>query len=151
MAKKACVVYAPALKDQADQHIADLAKNGFKVCVVEAPSSEVSEAAKGAEGIRSAIADCVDGAEVCIFLFEDVDIAASVMAGALGGSGASDRTCIFVAPRGVALNETIETLADSVLRVASDRLPQVLEGAPIWEGEAGELSKPRKIKRIECQ
>src|SRR5690242_19761312 len=89
--KKACILHTPEKKAAADEVAKRLKEKGYAVCVTEV-STETAKAVKAGDkaSLPADVADCLEGADVCIVLVDEQGSLATI------GGLASDGGCRVV-------------------------------------------------------
>ncbi|MGN6155713.1 MAG: hypothetical protein ACTHN4_08255 [Sphingomicrobium sp.] len=147
--KKACVIYTPQKKTEAQSTAGRLQDDGFDVCLTEV-SAEVANAVQAGNqsSLPTDVKDCLDGAEVCVILVDE-----AIDLGGIGGI-ASDVGCRVVTVGGDP--DKIPTELDDIIdgHVPSPDDPEligVVEGQPERIKPDHTSAPPRKPDRVKCQ
>lgn len=147
---KACVVCAASMQSHLPVIQKQLQDDGFTSCIVITTISVAVAARDGESDVPKEILDCINGADLCIFLIpEDCSSEPGVLGGA--GVAVSAGKRILVVREGAKLPSVFEEHASAVLAVRSTHLASAIRGQSIWEGPDGAPMPPRKIDRIKCQ
>ncbi|QQB53324.1 hypothetical protein [Delftia acidovorans] len=149
MQKKACIVYTSDFEEDLPKIVEHLSENGFEVCVSIA-DQDAAEAAQAGNlsKVNTEIKECIENAEVCIFLIPKKSpeslTSAAKHAGALGTK------IIAVVESTNSLPQIFDEISTAVVGVGSPQLPRALNCEEVWESPKDSTSG-RKIPRIKCQ
>lgn len=148
-ADKACVLHIPQKRTEAEEVGARLRANGYEVCITGV-SSQTAKAVKAgdASSLPSTVADCLDGAVICVIL---VDGEGTL--GAIGGI-ASDSGCRVVTVGGPpdGLPQELDDVIDGHVPYAdSPELIDIVQGEDARVTPDGKRAPTRKPKRVKCQ
>lgn len=149
--RKACLIYVAAT-DQVRQKVrTELAEAGYRVCEVRASLPDALAAQAGTEVIPDALADCIEGSNICVFLLPEVSDDDEGIPAGIGLAGQLGKRIV-----GVVLGARSEypsgiELAKGLVRSSSPNLKQVICGEDMWEDPSGAPIKDRQIKHVRCQ
>lgn len=138
---KACLIFTGEMKGHADDLHARLEVEQYQVCMHEITQA-VALAIKVEDFSDPGIKNCIDGAEVVIFLIPDK---ALNLFGGLGQYAAIAGKRVVAVKVGEEIGKDLDSIADSLVGINSpDILKALVE--KVWEGK-----EIRKIGRIKCQ
>ncbi len=152
MTAKACVIFTSAKEAEADEVMGRLKAEGYEVCAARVPA-EIAKAAKDENSSPPAeVAECLDGAEVCVILVDEDPTVSSGMGG-FGGS-ASDGGCRVVTVGGDPENlpsELDDIIDGHVPSPDSPELIDVAAGRPERIKPDNTSAPKRDEDRVKCQ
>jgi hypothetical protein len=151
--KKACVIFSAAKRTEADEVVRKLRDEGFEVCAAEV-ASDVGRAVKAGDitSVSAEVANCIDGAEVCIILVEE-DASASAGMGGLAGI-ASDGGCRVITVGGSPekLPRELDDIIDGHVPSAdTPELIDIVNGRPDRIKPDKKPAPSRDEDRVKCQ
>jgi hypothetical protein len=147
--KKACILHTPAKKIEAEAVGDRLRVRGYEVCITGV-STQTANAIKAGDksSLPSTVAECLQGASVCVILIDDEGSLAAV------GGIASDSGCRVVTVGGSP--EALPTELDDIVNghVPTPDTPQladIVDGEDIRIEPDGTQAPRRKSDRVTCQ
>lgn len=150
--KRACIIFVDSTRSQVAHVRSALEANGYKVSETEVCPDEATAAQSGTGQISESLRICIEGADLCIFLVPEEAGAAEQLGGGVGaGKDAGKRVIGVLVGSGTAVPQVFDDLADCIVRVDSERLPDAINGEEVWEAPDGSTPPPRKPKRVKCQ
>lgn len=152
MMKKACLVYVASTAALIAEARARLEAEGYDVSEILANLDDVIAAEVGEPVLPESLKDCVNGADLCVFLLPE-DAADDGCLGA-GGSYASELGIPFIAVM-VGGRDTLPPSFDAdaagVVRDCGNGLVNAIQGDPSFKNPDGSPASPRKTDHIKCQ
>ena len=151
--KKACVIFSAAKQAEADQVVQRLKNEGFEVCAQEV-APDVAQAVKCGDttSVPAQVADCLEGADVCVILV-DKDANASAAMGGLAGI-ASDGGCRVITVGGSpeALPRELDDIIDGHVPSAENPdLIGIVQGRTDRIKPDNKPAEKRDEDRVKCQ
>jgi hypothetical protein len=150
--KHACLMYVQATEKNRTEVRDQLSVAGYVVCEVRAELDEAQAAKAGEENLRDEIRDCVDNADLCVFLIPEDDEQDAQIGVAAGYADSAGKPLLGVVDgQRTTFPDVLEDFAPSMVRVGSERLTQAFAGDAIWERPDRTIVEARPIKHVRCQ
>lgn len=150
--KRACLVYVAETAAGVEAVKTRLEQNGFAVCAVEAKLEDALAAQNGETNLPEALAECIDGSDLCVFLLPESEANDGGLGQACGlASQLGKRIIGIVAGTRENYPEPFEDNAESMIRQESDRLTDAICGTEVWERPDRSPVADRPIKHVRCQ
>jgi hypothetical protein len=147
---QACLIFVKSTKSEVPRVRDELQNGGYSVCQVMATREEVDSLKSGGDEISSPLRDCIEKADLCVFLVpEEGDDAET--GGAAGFSGQLGKRIVGLIGGGRTVYPEGFALAGAMIRMGSKRLSSVIEGKNVWEGLDGSIIPEREIPHQKCQ
>ena len=151
MQKTACVIYVASTKVELDPVKQNLEREGYKVTPLLV-SADVAQYIKDNDGqVPPKIRECIEQADLCIFLLPEEPAEDSGIQGAAGLAGEMGKRVVGLVDGYRAIYPTEFELAGSMIRLSSPRLKSVIQGENIWEEADKSPAKDRDIDHQRCQ
>ncbi len=152
MAKKACLIYVTATAGLRAGARARLEAEGYEICEVLADLDDAVAAEAGQPAISPQLKDCIDAAEVCIFLLpEDGSGDGCIGAGGNYASEVGKPFIAVVAGSRETLPQSFDADAAGVVHDCEDGLVDAIRGDTSFNRPDGSKAPPRKIDHVKCQ
>lgn len=152
ISKRACLVYVTATSGARASARSRLEAEGFAVCEVLADVDAALAAEAGIEDLPPDLEACIDGAELCVFLFPE-DGTSDGCLGA-GGGYASEIGKPFVAVMDGA-RETLPAVFDAdaaaIVHDCDSGLADAIRGDTSFKKPDGTKTDDRSINHVKCQ
>ncbi len=150
--KRACLVYVAATEAGRDAIRARLEQSGYSVCEIKAEQDVALAAQSGQVDLPIALAECITGSDLCVFLLPEEECDDCGLGGAAGLAVQLGRRIIGIVAGGrTEYPESFDTGAGSMLRIGSDRLDDAINGTDVWERQDRSPAVDRPIKHVRCQ
>lgn len=147
--KKACILHTPTKKAEAAEVGARLEQHGYEVCITAVSTQTAKSVEAGDKStLPSTVADCLDGASLCVILVDEEGTLAAV------GGIASDSGCRVVTVGGSpdALPSQLDDIAHGhVPAPDTPELLDIVDGQDARIAPDGTQLPRRKSDRVTCQ
>lgn len=151
-AKKACVIYVEASSASLKATTTLLEERGYSVCKAKADTQTTEAAQEGSVDLPQEIRDCMEGADLCVFLLPEQENGDGNLGTAASMAALGEIRCLgVVSGKRQEYPEALEDHASAMVREHSDRLAEAIDGREIWELPDKTLVPDRLIKHIICQ
>lgn len=149
MASKACILYTPRKRPEAENVAERLKADGYTPCItgVSIQTAKTVEAGDKSS-LPSTVTDCLEGASVCVVLIDD-----EASLGPIGGI-ASDSGCRVITVGGSPdelPTELDDVVSGHVPAPDTPELVDIVHGEDIRIAPDGTQASRRKSDRVTCQ
>ncbi len=150
--KRACLVYVTATEGGRNAVKVRLEQRGYSVCEVRAEFDEALAAKAGKADLPIALAECIAGSDLCVFLLPEAEVDDCALDKASGlASQLAKRVIGVVAGIRTKYPESFDDSAQSMVRENSNRLDDAISGIEVWERPDRSPVADRTIKHVRCQ
>lgn len=151
MQKTACVIYVASTSVELATVKQSLERESYKVRSLLV-SADVAQYIRDNDGqVPPKVRECIEQADLCIFLLPEDPAEDSGLHGAAGLAGQMGKRVVGLVAGSRAIYPAEFELAGSMVRFSSPRLRSVIQGENIWEEADTSPAKDRDIDHQRCQ
>lgn len=150
--KRACLIYVSATAAMVSAARARLEGEGYRVCEVLADLDTArAAAAQDGSALPTALKDCIETADLCVFLLPESASGDGCMASGGGLASELGKPFIGVVEGGRdVLPEPFEKDAAGIVRNCDESLSEAIRGDRSFRNQDG-TARERRIRHLKCQ